>query len=89
MNTHMNNLKRYLGIVWIVLGPIIGWQVISQGMQKISAAAEGVATTNTILQWSIIWTIFTPIGLGLMIFGYYAYKGDYDHLPESSAELKD
>ena len=30
---------------------------------------------------------FTPIAIGLMIFGYYALKGEYDKLPESSEEL--
>jgi hypothetical protein len=24
-----------------------------------------------------------------MIFGWYALKGEYDHLPESSAEVED
>ena len=29
----------------------------------------------------------SPIVIGLMIFGYYAVKGEYDKLPESSEEL--
>ncbi|MEY2639633.1 MAG: hypothetical protein RIR90_1115, partial [Bacteroidota bacterium] len=28
--------------------------------------------------WIIIITIFTPIAIGLVIFGYYAMKGEYD-----------
>lgn len=83
----MNSLKRFLGVVWIALGPIIILFLIMQAIAKIAAAAEGVARTNTTLQWSIIILIFIPICAGLMIFGFYGLKGEYDRLPESSDEL--
>jgi ABC-type Na+ efflux pump permease subunit len=83
----MNSIKRLLGIVWIVLGPVIILFLITQAVAKIGAAAEGIARTNTTLQWSIIILIFIPICAGLVIFGYYGLKGEYDHLPESSDEL--
>lgn len=35
----------------------------------------------------IIIGIFTPIAVGLMVFGWYAIKGEYDQLPESSKDL--
>ena len=34
--------------------------------------------SNVILQWVIILLIFTPICVGLFIFGTYASKGEYD-----------
>ena len=83
----MNSLKRMLGVVWIALGPIIILFLIIQAIAKIAAAAEGIARTNTTLQWSIIILIFIPICAGLMIFGFYGLKGEYDRLPESSDEL--
>jgi len=83
----MNSVKKLLGIVWIALGPIIILFLIMQAIAKISVAAEGIARTNTTLQWSIIILIFIPICAGLMIFGFYALKGEYDRLPESSEEL--
>jgi len=83
----MNALKRILGIVWIVLGPVIILFLFMQAADKIAAAAEGIARTNTTLQWSIIIIIFIPICAGLMIFGYYGLKGEYDRLPESSEDL--
>jgi hypothetical protein len=83
----MNALKRMLGIVWIVLGPVIILFLVLQAIEKIAAAAEGIARTNTTLQWSIIIIIFIPICAGLMIFGYYGLKGEYDRLPQSSEEL--
>jgi hypothetical protein len=83
----MNGLKKMLGIIWIVLGPAIIIFLVSQAIEKIAAAEEGIARTNTSLQWSIIILIFIPICAGLMIFGYYGLKGEYNHLPTSSDKL--
>jgi len=83
----MNVLKKILGIVWIVLGPVIILFLFSQAIEKIAAAAQGIDRTNTTLQWSIIILIFIPICAGLMIFGFYSFKGEYDRLPGSSDEL--
>ncbi len=44
---------------------------------------------DTKIQWGVFVVVFIPIAVGLMIFGYYAIKGEYDHLPESSAELEE
>ncbi|MCU0441324.1 MAG: hypothetical protein MUE96_02925 [Bacteroidia bacterium] len=83
----MNTIKRILGVVWIVLAPVLVIFMFSQASEKVAAAAEGIARTNTLLQWAIILIIFLPICAGLVIFGLYALKGEYDHLPESSEEL--
>jgi len=83
----MNGLKKLLGILWMLLGPVIILFLFMQASDKIAASAEGVARTNTTLQWSIIILIFIPICAGLVIFGYYAWKGEYDRLPESSSDL--
>jgi hypothetical protein len=83
----MNALKKILGIVWIVLGPVMILFLFSQAIEKIATAAQGIDRTNTTLQWSIIILIFIPICAGLMIFGFYSFKGEYDRLPGSSDEL--
>lgn len=83
----MSGLKKMLGLVWMLLGPIIIIFLFMQASDKIGAAAEGIARTNTTLQWAIIILIFIPICTGLVIFGNYAWKGEYDHLPERSEEL--
>lgn len=84
----MNGFKRYLGIIWILLSPAIVVFLFWQAADKIGKAS--VATrSNVTLQWSIILVIFLPICIGLLIFGYYAFKGYYDLLPESSEEITD
>ena len=78
----MNRLKKALGLLWMILGPASVIFMFLQAIDKIGLAAEGVAKTNTALQWGIILFIFIPISAGLVIFGWYAFKGEYDKLPE-------
>jgi hypothetical protein len=83
----MNTIKKILGFVWMCLAPAIIWFLVAQAAQKIGAATS-VTKSNVSLQWAIILTIFTPICIGFFIFGYYGFKGEYDHLPTSSKELE-
>ena len=78
----MNALKKGLGLFWMLLGPASIIFMFLQALDKVGLAPEGVAKTNTALQWVIILFIFIPISAGLVIFGYYAFKGEYDKLPE-------
>lgn len=82
----MNAIKKYLGIIWMLLAPAIVGFLFWQAADKISKANEATKS-NVTLQWVIILIVFIPICLGLLIFGYYSIKGEYDHLPENSAEL--
>ena len=84
----MNAVKKYLGILWMLLSPAIVAFLIWQAADKIGKATEATKA-NITLQWSIILIIFFHICIGLMIFGYYAFQDAYDHLPESSAEITD
>jgi hypothetical protein len=84
----MNSIKKIVGLAWMALAPLLIWFLASQAYQKIHAATE-VTKSNVVLQWIIILTIFTPICIGFFIFGYYGMKGEYDHLPETSADLED
>jgi len=83
----MNAIKKYLGIIWLLLAPLVIYFLINRAVVHIDPA--GKKDINNPVIWIIIIAIFTPIAIGLMIFGWYALKGEYDHLPESSAELKE
>jgi uncharacterized membrane protein YidH (DUF202 family) len=83
----MKALKKILGLFWIILGPLAVGLMAWQAWDKVGHAEEGMAKTNTALQWGIILLIFIPIAIGLVIFGKYALSGEYDKLPESSEEL--
>jgi hypothetical protein len=81
----MNQLKRMMGILWMVLAPVVIYFLVTGAIHNIDNA--GKKDINKPIPWVIIISIFTPIAIGLMIFGYYSLKGEYDKLPESSQEL--
>jgi hypothetical protein len=81
----MNQLKRFAGIIWLLLGPVAVFYLIKTAAAEI--AAKPVIDTK--IQWGVFVVVFIPIAIGISIFGWYALKGEYDHLPERSAELID
>jgi len=83
----MNAIKKYLGIILLLMAPVVIYFLVAGAIANIDPA--GKKDINNPVIWIIIIAIFTPIIIGLMIFGWYAYKGEYGHLPESSAELKE
>ena len=76
----MNNIKKILGLAWMILAPLAVILMFEQAGEKISLATEGVARTNTALQWGIILLIFIPVSIGMVIFGYFSWKGEYDQM---------
>jgi purine-cytosine permease-like protein len=81
----MNTIKKYAGIIWIIAGPVAIYFLMKTALSEI--AKNPVIGTK--VQWIVFITIFTPIAIGLMLFGWYALKNEYQQLPESSAEIKD
>ena len=79
----MKRLKKWLGIVWIALAPIAMFWLVKTALSEI----ERKPVIDTTIQWGVFVLIFLPIALGLMIFGYYALKGEYEHLPENTDEI--
>ena len=72
----MDALKRFLGYLWMVLGPAAIVILVAGAIRNIRPG--GTADISKPLPWLIIIGIFTPIAIGLTIFGWYAVKGEYD-----------
>lgn len=72
----MNQLKRYLGILWMLLGPSVLIMLIASALKH--ANNGGTKDINNPVPWIIIIVIFIPIAIGLMVFGWYSLKGAYD-----------
>ena len=83
----MNAVKRYLGIIWLLLAPAVIYFLVDRAIVHIDPA--GKKDINNPVIWVIIIGIFTPIAIGLMIFGWYAFRGEYDHLPKNSMDLEE
>jgi len=81
----MNSIKKFAGILWILLGPAAIYYLIKTASEEI--AKKPVIDTK--IQWVVFVVIFIPVAIGLMIFGWYAFRGEYDRLPESSKEITD
>ena len=81
----MNTIKKYLGIIWLLLAPVVIYFLIRGAISNIDPA--GTKDINNPVIWIIIIAISTPIAIGLMIFGWYAWKNEYDKLPDSSKEI--
>jgi purine-cytosine permease-like protein len=79
----LNSLKKYLGIVWILLGPLGIIYLISTALSEI--AKKPVIDTK--IQWIVFVGVFIPIAIGMMVFGWYALQGEYEKLPASSEEI--
>lgn len=81
----MNRIKKYAGLLWIVLGPLAMYFLLSTARSEIIKKPE----INTVIQWVVFTVVFFPIAIGLILFGLYALEGNYDHIPESSEEIDD
>lgn len=81
----MNQIKRFAGIIWMFTA-VVTYIIL---LKTVWAQITAKPTTDTIVQWSIFAIIFLPIAIGLLIFGWLAMKGDYDHLPVTSEEIED
>ena len=60
----------------MLIGPVVIFVLIKSAFDNITSA--GASDINKPVPWIIIISIFTPIAIGLMIFGWYAWKGEYD-----------
>lgn len=81
----MNSIKKILGVVWFLLGPAVTFFLFAEAIKNIDPA--GNKDINNPVIWVIIIAIFVPIAIGLMIFGWYALKNEYESLPEDSDHL--
>jgi predicted Na+-dependent transporter len=69
----MDQIKRMAGIIWILLGPAAIWYLVKTAASEI--AKKPVIDTK--IQWAVFIIVFIPIALGMILFGYYALKGEY------------
>jgi predicted Na+-dependent transporter len=79
----MNQVKKYGGLIWMAMCPLVIWLLAATAIEEIRKHP----VIDTKIQWGVFVIVFIPISLGLFLFGWFAWKGEYDHLPESSDEL--
>ncbi|BFG70661.1 hypothetical protein KACHI17_15420 [Sediminibacterium sp. KACHI17] len=70
----MKQLKRIMGFIWMILGPLAVIFLIRTASSEIATKPSA----DTWIQWGVFVLVFLPIAFGLSLFGYYAVKGEYD-----------
>ncbi|TCJ12568.1 MFS transporter [Flaviaesturariibacter flavus] len=74
---HRNGLlQRVAGLAWLLLGPLLVFLLLKGAAQHINFT--GSRDINKPVPWMIIIAVFVPIAAGLVVFGWYAWKGDYE-----------
>ena len=74
-----------MGLIWILVGILVLAGLLFAAVHYISEG--GPKDIHNPVVWIIIIAIFTPISLGLVIFGWYALRREYDRLPVDSRGL--
>lgn len=69
----MNYLRKWLGPVWMLAGPVSMFYLIKTALHQIALHP----VTDTRIQWGVFVIVFIPIAFGLCIFGWYAWKDEY------------
>lgn len=74
----MNSVKRLAGLVWMALAAYAIYLMVHQAGTEFSKNPA----LDTRIFWYTIIPVFTPIMIGLGLFGFYCLKGEYDRLVE-------
>ena len=74
----MKSVKRLSGLVWMLIAAVSVVALLLGAAQNFDV--DGKADINKPLPWIIIIAIFTPIAIGMGVFGWYAFKGEYEQL---------
>jgi hypothetical protein len=74
----MKILKQTVGFLLMLLSPITWIVLLMAAMHTIRP--EGVEDIQKPVPWIIILIIWLPISVGLCLFGYYAFRKEYETL---------
>lgn len=75
----MNAIKKLTGVISIVACFWAIWFLWSRAGAELSAAT---VTPDKKIFWYTILPVYTPLMLGLGLFGWWALKGEYDRMVE-------
>ena len=70
----MRIVKKYAGIIWILISILSLYYVISTAISEIGA----VVPEDAPIFWPVIITIYIPIAVGFALFGWYTFNEEYE-----------
>ncbi|QJW89513.1 hypothetical protein HNV11_09045 [Spirosoma taeanense] len=69
----MASLKKYLGVIWILLGLYVGYDRITDSLAKIGSNS----LEDRVFGWVVLLVLVPIVVGGLILFGKYALEGEY------------
>lgn len=70
----MEAIKKYMGIVWILLGVYVAYNRITDSLVKIGSEK----LEDRVFGWVVLVVLVPIVVGGLITFGRYALAGDFD-----------
>ncbi|HRN56763.1 MAG TPA: hypothetical protein PLL71_09940 [Agriterribacter sp.] len=70
----MKQLRKWMGLIWMLTAPLSMFYLIKTALHQIALHP----VTDTKIQWGVFVIVFIPIAVGLCIFGWFAWKGEYE-----------
>ncbi len=70
----MEILKKYFGVIWILLGLYVGYDRIIDSLTKIGSAN----LEDRVFGWVVLCVLVPIVVGGLILFGKYALDGEYN-----------
>ncbi len=79
----MQAIKKYMGIVWMLLGVLIALNRITDSVAKIGSEK----LEDRVFGWVVLLVLVPIVSGGLILFGRYALAGDYtDETPSGTRD---
>ncbi|MBC7745500.1 MAG: hypothetical protein H7096_10385 [Flavobacterium sp.] len=72
----MDLLRKIFGLIWMITAVFLAILLPYLALGKFRAET---VTQEDYVFWIIIITIFIPIIIGFMLFGFYAFNGNYNN----------
>lgn len=74
----MQILKRFTGIVWILLGAGVVGLAVWRAIFELGTNSS----TDSLVFWIIVLAVLVPIiGASLILFGWFALQNEYEEIP--------
>ena len=75
----MDSIRKVFGFLWMAGAVLLAVSLPYFAIRRLSSTD---ASQEDYVFWIVIVTIFIPIIVGFLLFGYYAFRGEYnDHKP--------
>jgi cytochrome bd-type quinol oxidase subunit 2 len=81
----MDAVRTLFGFIWMIAAASLALLLPYFAFSRLNS---GEATQEDYVFWIVIVTIFIPIIIGFILFGYYAFKGEYNDRQAKLENLK-